>query len=110
LSAVSFLMDDLGGMTPTFAESVQLLDSSVIEIEGYMLPLTVDNDLFILSRYPFSECFFCGAAGKETVMELKPKKPFEFDVDEPVKVRGRLRLETDPMQLAYVLEDAVLVP
>lgn len=110
LAEVRFSDDAAGGQLPVFEASLVSLDSSLVEIEGYMLPLTVDNQQLILSRYPFSNCFFCGGAGKETVIELKSNSTFEFDIDEPIRVRGRLRLETDPMQLAYVLEDVILLP
>ncbi|MCI4670566.1 MAG: hypothetical protein MRZ79_20695 [Bacteroidia bacterium] len=91
---------------PAFGESVQAQEGKTITITGYMLPLTIDNQKFILSQYPFSECFFCGGAGKETVIELQIKKKEDFPIDEPIKIQGRLELIPSPHELCYRLVDA----
>ncbi len=94
------------GGTPTFGEKVKSLEGQTVILQGYMLPLTVDNKLFILSRYSYTECYFCGMAGKETVVELKMlDQKWKFDLDEPVKVQGKLRLSYAPDGMAYILEE-----
>ncbi|RMG61446.1 MAG: DUF3299 domain-containing protein [Bacteroidetes bacterium] len=98
--------DPLYGV-PIFGEKVQALDGQEVRITGYMLPLTVDNQRYILSRYPYRNCFFCGGAGKETVLELALEEPREFDIDSRTTVRGTLRLIYDPLQPAYRLEAAI---
>jgi len=91
---------------PHFGPEVKALAGKEVEIRGYMLPLTVDNKLYILSQYPFTECFFCGGAGKETVIELKLKKESKFDIDESIVMQGTFRLNDNPLELSYVLEEA----
>mgnify|MGYP006268469129 CR=1 FL=1 len=91
---------------PVFEAPVREMEGKKVVIEGFMLPLTVDNQQYILSRYPFTECFFCGGGGKETVVELILTEAWEFDLDEQVTVQGRLRLVEDPMQISYRLEEA----
>ncbi|MFK7924726.1 MAG: hypothetical protein AB8H47_22400 [Bacteroidia bacterium] len=96
-----------GNGVPVFDEMITTLDSQIVEIEGYMLPLTVDNQRYILSRYPFYNCYFCGNAGRETVIELHPKaKEWEFDIDDKVKIRGKLILVEDTESLIFELVEA----
>lgn len=114
LSQVSFSQPDSDHVdpvygSPTFHAPVKALQGETVILHGYMLPLTVDNKLYILSKYPFTECFFCGGAGKETVVELKLKDELEFDLDEPVTVKGELRLVYDPLQISYQIVDATQV-
>ncbi|MEL6135631.1 MAG: DUF3299 domain-containing protein, partial [Bacteroidota bacterium] len=102
LERVSFSASESEGdmglvVAPDFSASVKALDGKKIRIKGFMLPLTVDNQLYILSRFHFSNCFFCGGAGKETVIELDPKDTdLSFEIDESVSVTGILRLVNDP--------------
>jgi len=92
---------------PVFSEELKSLDGQMVVIVGYMLPLTVDNDRFILSRYPFYNCYFCGNAGRETVIELHPKlENWEFEIDDKVKIQGKLKLVADEESLIYELVEA----
>lgn len=98
---------DEGEGIPVFDESIKALDSQIVEIEGYMLPLTVDNQRYILSRYPFYNCYFCGNAGRETVIELHPnEEDWEFDIDDKVTIRGKLILVADAESLIFELVEA----
>lgn len=90
---------------PKFGETVQAKEGKEISIRGYMLPITVDNQKYILSQYPFSECFFCGGAGKQTVVELQIKKMEDFPIDEPIVIKGKLELIPSPHELCYRLVD-----
>ncbi len=102
--------DDMIWNKPKFGDSLKELDGKQIRISGYMLPLTVDRKEYILSRYHFSECFFCGNGGPETVMELKLKQEIKKVVlDHPVDFVGTFRLNKTPYELVFVLEEAVLV-
>jgi hypothetical protein len=61
-----------------------------------------------LSKNPYTSCFFCGAAGPESVacIILKTKAP-KLKVDKMVTVKGRLRLnETNTDMLNFILEEA----
>ena len=96
---------------PTFSEEILALNGKEITLEGWMIPLDElrGENYFVLSALPFANCFFCGGAGPETVMEVFTDEKVEFEVDR-IKVKGRLRLNaTDPMQLMYILNDAEIV-
>ncbi|MEM7660122.1 MAG: DUF3299 domain-containing protein [Bacteroidota bacterium] len=94
----------------TFGETIQELAGQEIEIKGYMLPITADNKEYILSRYSFDQCFFCGGAGKESVIMLYPDDQFEFELDEIVTFQGVLHLHRSPDSLAFSLQRATPVP
>ncbi|MEM6345433.1 MAG: DUF3299 domain-containing protein [Bacteroidota bacterium] len=95
------------GEVPVFGEELKALDGELVLIEGFMLPLTVDNNRFVLSRYPFYNCYFCGNAGRETVIELKPiEEDWEFDIDDQVKIQGKLKLVADEEGLIFELLEA----
>lgn len=98
--------DPLFGL-PTFDSTAQALAGQRVRITGYMLPLTVENKRYILSRYPYTSCFFCGGAGKETIIELHLDRPQAFDIDTRTTVTGTLSLVSDPLAPAYRLEAAV---
>jgi hypothetical protein len=81
-------------------------------MEGYYLPIEVEGDAYIiLSKYPFSQCFFCGGAGPESIAEVVFKtKPEKFEPDQFIRVKGKLRLnEKDIEHGNFILEEAVLV-
>ena len=43
---------------PKFGESVVASEGKAFYITGYMIPVDVDEDFYVLSRYPFANCFF----------------------------------------------------
>jgi len=94
---------------PTFSAEVKALDGKMILLRGYILPLDLDNPKqFIFSLYPYNTCYFCGAAGPETVIQTQSKDKIPY-VDKPVWIKGFLHLNADdPNQLMYRLEDATL--
>lgn len=107
---------------PVFGPSVLALGGKKIVLKGYMIPLEELSGPhhFVLSRYPFNECYFCGAAGPETVVEIhlstkeqapgRKAGPFRF-TEEPIRVEGTLRLnDSDPDHLMYLLENARILP
>jgi hypothetical protein len=96
---------------PVFGESVKDLEGKEILIKGYMIPVSVEENYYVLSAFPFSNCFFCGGAGPESVMGLNFKgKNREFHTDEFLTFKGILRLnETDIYEMNYILDEAQLV-
>lgn len=93
--------------TPDFGPKVQALAGKEVQIKGYVLPLDVSGDNYVLSAFPFSTCFFCGGAGQESVMELRLKNPNqEFSLDAHRSFRGVLRLNDRELELNYILEEA----
>ncbi|MEQ9404136.1 MAG: hypothetical protein RIM99_11145 [Cyclobacteriaceae bacterium] len=93
---------------PQFPELLTTKEGTNISLEGFIIPLQQDTkqDYFVLSRFPFQSCFFCGAAGPETVVEVYSDHEFSY-TDERVRVSGKLRLNDDnPLHLFYILEDS----
>lgn len=96
---------------PTFGPAVQKLKGKEVSITGYVLPIDLDANLYVLSAFPYSACFFCGGAGPESVMALKFKKnPRKFKTDERLTFKGTLSLNADDIyQMNYVLDRAEIV-
>lgn len=96
---------------PVFGEESKALEGKIVKVKGYMVPLDEyrGHNFFVLSALPYNVCFFCGAAGPETVMEVYTKEDVEFS-EKPIWVKGRLKLnDNDYDHLMYILEDAVQI-
>ncbi|GAB2766494.1 hypothetical protein GCM10027275_05430 [Rhabdobacter roseus] len=93
---------------PTFGPAIQKLSNKEVSITGYVLPIDLDANLYVLSAFPYSACFFCGGAGPESVMSLQFKKNTrKFKTDERLTFKGTLKLNADDIyQMNYILEDA----
>ena len=94
----------------TFGEDIKELEGEEVMVMGYLIPLDALGETYALSKNPFSACFFCGAAGPETVVELRVKAEYvrRYQTDERRAFRGRLQLnESSLEQFNYVLIDAV---
>lgn len=93
---------------PLFGEKVKSLQDKEVYITGYMLPIDVEAEYYVLSAYPFANCFFCGAAGAESVIELGLKEGHRrFKTDERLTIKGIFKLNsTDIYQLNYLMEEA----
>lgn len=96
---------------PVFSEQIKALDGKQVIIKGYVIPLDVEDGLYALSAYPFSNCFFCGGAGPESVMSLKFKeKQRKFETDDVATFVGTLHLNTSNLDdFNYVLRNATEV-
>lgn len=96
---------------PVFHDDLKAIEGDKITLEGYMVPLEemMGHKYFVLSKYPFNMCFFCGAAGPETVIEVYTTEEVDFTSDK-IKMQGILELnEDDPRHLMYLLQKAELV-
>ncbi len=93
---------------PDFSKEVLSLDSTLIEIKGYVIPVDVESGYYVLSANPFASCFFCGNAGPESVMELQfDSKDNMFRTDERLVFTGRLKLNWDDLEHCnYILKGA----
>lgn len=92
---------------PTFGPSIAKLNGKEILLTGYVLPIDAEANLYALSAFPFSACFFCGGAGPESVVSLKFKKSRKFKTDERHTFRGTLKLNADDIyELNYIIENA----
>ena len=95
---------------PTFGDIVNGLEGKEVHITGYMIPVDLDEDFYVLSRYPFANCFFCGGAGPESVIDLRfdGKSPRVYQTDERLTFAGKFRLNADDVyQMNYILDGAV---
>ncbi|MCS6822146.1 MAG: hypothetical protein NZ551_09780 [Microscillaceae bacterium] len=99
-----------GTFIPKFEEEQRKLHNQIIELKGFMYALeeSETHRVFVLSYYPVSSCFFCGAAGPESVVEVRMKKPIKLYLKR-ISLKGRLQLnEKDPERLFYILQEAEL--
>ena len=95
---------------PTFGDIVNGLEGKEVHITGYMIPVDLDEDFYVLSRYPFANCFFCGGAGPESVIDLRfdGKSPRVYQTDERLTFAGKFQLNADDVyQMNYILDGAV---
>lgn len=95
---------------PVFSDKVKAINGMEVIIEGFYIPVeeTGDENIVILSAYPFAECFFCGQAGVESIVDvlIKEKLP-PIKTDTKVKFSGKFRLNPDNFDfLIYILDDA----
>jgi hypothetical protein len=96
---------------PVFHDNLKAIEGDKIMLEGYMVPLEemMGHKYFVLSKYPFNMCFFCGAAGPETVIEVYITEEVAFTSDK-IKIQGTLELnEDDPRHLMYLMKNAELL-
>jgi len=93
---------------PHFGFSVRELAGKQVLIRGHILTIDPSEGYFILSKGPIWSCFFCGAGGPETVVELNLKsKNNNFVMDEVVTLMGTLRLNSDDIyKCNYILDYA----
>jgi hypothetical protein len=96
---------------PVFTDAVKALHGKIITLPGYMVPFEngIKGKHFMLSSLPLNACFFCGAGGPETVVEIFSKEPVPF-TEKAVEIRGVLKLnDTDPDKMIYILENAEFI-
>lgn len=98
-------------MVPKFSESVKEMDGKQVQIRGFIIPVDIVQDYYVLSANPYSSCFFCGQAGPESVIEIQMLKKYEgLRMDQVITYKGTLRLNVDDIyQLNYILEDAEII-
>ena len=93
---------------PHFGMNVQELAGKEVVIRGFVLAIDPTDNYYILSKGPFSSCFFCGVGGPETIIELEMKsKKDVFIMDEVATMKGTLKLNSDDIyQCNYILQNA----
>ena len=99
-------------LIPTFEPKIKSLIGSDITLKGYYLPLDMPARQLIISKNPYSSCFFCGAAGPESVAEviLKTKLP-KLIADQVITVKGKLKLNAkDVNHMNFILTEAEIIP
>ena len=97
---VNFLM-------PTFGEKIMSYSGKQVNIKGYFLDISGSGEIFLLSQNPLASCFFCGAAGPETIIEVSFKEKPPFKTDQIITVTGVLELNRDNVDHCnYILNEA----
>ena len=92
---------------PVWTEELKQWDGKLVKITGYIIALDAVNSQYALSAFPFSSCFFCGAAGPESVLELDLKHQEEYLTDEVNTFKGVLELNADPLKFPLTLKYAI---
>jgi len=99
-------------LVPVFDSKIKAYEGMEISLQGHYLPMDLDgNNVIILSKYPYAQCFFCGGAGPESVAEIvfSTKHP-KLKTDQFIKVTGKLQLnDTDVNHLNFILKEASLL-
>lgn len=97
---------------PVFSQYLKTFHQKKVQLKGYIIPLSeVGGDgRFMLSSMPFNLCYFCGAAGPETVVEIDTQETIKFQT-KPVVMEGMLWLnDRDPDHHLYILKSAKRLP
>ena len=101
-------------LLPTFKPEIKALEGKEITLSGYVIPTAEtgwNSNNIVLSKVPYSSCFFCGGAGPETVAELEMGgRPPRFKMDRRYTFKGILSLnEADVNRFSFILKNVVLV-
>lgn len=98
-------------LVPFWDSKIKSHEGKEITLKGYYLPFELDDkNRIILSKNPYSQCFFCGGAGPESVSEIvfASKHP-RFKADQIISVTGTLKLNaTDINHMNFILVNARL--
>lgn len=96
---------------PLFSKHLKTFQGKKIRVKGYIIPLAEvgSQSQFMLSALPFNLCYFCGAAGPETVMEVETAEKIKFST-KPIVMEGTLMLnDKDPDHHMYILKAAKII-
>ena len=90
--------------------SLKDFEGKEVTIRGYFLDLGADSMWYMLSRFPFENCFFCTGVGPETVIELEDfdNQKLKFKTDEIVTVTGTLYLVEEDDEYFYTLKNSTV--
>lgn len=97
---------------PTFSTELKALVGKEITMEGFYVPFAPEEgNYIILSKFPMSQCFFCGGGGPESIAEVTFKDgSTKFQVDDLISIKGKLKLNTDDVEhVNFIIIDAVIV-
>ncbi len=98
---------DVHFLTPKFGEKIKSYQGKKVSIKGYFLDISGSGEVLLVSQNPMASCFFCGAAGAETIVEVNFKEKPSFKTDDIVTVTGILALNVNNVNHCnYILLDA----
>ena len=97
---------------PAFTSADLAWQGKEVVIVGYIIPTAEAGgfDGLILSKFPYSMCFFCGEAGLESIAILQPKgKMPDFDLNKPYVFKGKLKLNDEDFDnLNFIIQEGIL--
>jgi hypothetical protein len=99
-------------MAPTFAASLKAMEGKEVTLQGFFVPFaSEEGNYIIVSKFPMSQCFFCGGGGPESIAEVYfLKTPPKFKTDDVLLVKGKLKLNANDVEhVNFILTQAVLV-
>jgi hypothetical protein len=114
LAEVGFRKEKKNGYeieVPLFSNHLKSWDGKKIKVKGYVIPVgeVGDESKFMFSSLPFNVCYFCGAAGPETIMEVESTQKVKF-TSQAIWMEGTLQLnEKDPDRHIYILKAAKVI-
>lgn len=90
--------------------SLEDIEGKKVTIRGYFLDLGADSMWYMLSRFPFENCFFCTGVGPETVVDLENflNEESKFKTDDIVTVTGTLYLVKEDDEYFYTLKNCTV--
>ncbi len=98
---------DTNFLVPTFGKNIKSQSGKLITIKGYFLDISASGEVLLVSKNPLASCFFCGAAGPETIIEINFKEKPPFKTDQIVTITGVFQLnEKDVDHCNYILNEA----
>ena len=98
---------DVYFLMPKFGEKIQSYRGKQVSITGYFLDISGSGEVFLVSKNPMASCFFCGAAGPETVVEVSFEERPPFRTDQVVTITGVLELNRNNVNHCnYILKEA----
>jgi hypothetical protein len=114
LAEVSFRKEKKNGYEmeiPLFSTNLKSWNEKKIKLKGYVIPVGEidDENKFMFSSLPFNVCYFCGAAGPETIMEVESTEKVKF-TSQAIWMEGILQLnDKDPDRHIYILKSANVI-
>ena len=98
---------DVHFLMPKFGEKIKSYRGKEVSIRGFFLDISGSGEMLLVSQNPMASCFFCGAAGPESVVEVNFKETPTFKTDQIVTVTGVLELNgNDVNHCNYILNRA----
>ena len=97
---------------PHFSEELKKMEGKELTIQGYYVPFAPeDGNYIVLSKFPMSQCYFCGGGGPESVVEVYfAKDNTKFTQDDLITIKGKLKLNSEDWEhMNFIIKDAVLV-
>lgn len=110
---ITYLQDSIHNtweLTPSYSDEILSLEGVDVSISGFVIPVSLESNEFVLSAFPFASCFFCGGAGPESVIAILPRKKVRLSTDEIRTFSGRFSIIHHSDGLLYQLENATLHP